>query len=327
MKEVSALLLLGIDIGGTKLALSLGDAEGKILRRFRRPTDPSGRPEDDVARMADDARQLLAEAGVARDAVAAVGISAPGPVDVERGELVDPPNLPGWGTVPLVALVEEALGGPVAMENDANAAALAEWRLGAGRGFANVVYLTMSTGIGGGLILDGRLYRGHHSSAGEIGHIPIAGEGGERCACGMPGCFEAYAGGAAWTERLRRTAPEDSQVTALAGGRAHVTPEHVVAAARAGDAFARREFDGWLDTVARGLATIAFTLAPERIILGTIAVAAGEELCFGPLRERVRARVWPAIADGMDIVPSALGADLADLAGICTALEALERES
>jgi glucokinase len=165
-QEVSALLLLGIDIGGTKLALSLGSADGKILRRFRRPTDPSGRPEDDVARIADDARRLLAAAGVARGDVAAIGISAPGPVDVARGELIDPPNLPGWGTVPLVALVEAALGGPVAMENDANAAALAEWRFGAGRGFANVVYLTMSTGIGGGLILDGRLYRGRRSSAG-----------------------------------------------------------------------------------------------------------------------------------------------------------------
>jgi glucokinase len=323
MPEVSALLLLGIDIGGTKLALSLGDADGKILRRFRRPTDPSGRPEDDIARMADDARQLLAEAGVERDAVAAVGISAPGPVDVERGELVDPPNLPGWGTVPMVALVEEALGGPVAIENDANAAALAEWRLGAGRGFANIVYLTMSTGIGGGLILDGRLYRGRHSNAGEIGHIPLVGED-ELCGCGMRGCFEAAAGGASWTRRLRRIAPEASEVTALAGGREHVTPEHVVAAARNGDAFARAEFERWLDVVARGIAAIAFILAPERIILGTIAVAAGEELCFAPLRERLRARVWPVIADGLAVVPAELGGDIADLAGICAAFEALE---
>jgi len=324
MQEVSALLLLGIDIGGTKLALSLGDEAGTILRRFRRPTDPSGRPEDDIARMADDARRLLAEAGVAPDALTAIGICAPGPVDVERGEVTDPPNLPGWGTVPVVALVEEALGGPAMIENDANAAALAEWRFGAGRGFENVVYLTMSTGIGGGLILDGRLYRGRNSNAGEIGHIPLEGEG-ELCACGMRGCLEAYAGGAAWTERLRRIAPESSEVTTLAGGRERVTPEHVVAAARSGDAFARREFDRWCDYVARGIATIAFILAPDRIILGTIAVAAGEELCFAPLRERVGARVWPTIADGMEIVPAALGTDLADLAGICAALEAVER--
>jgi glucokinase len=315
-------LLLGIDIGGTKLALSLGDETGKILRRFRRPTDPSGRPEDDIARMADDARRLLGEAGVARDEVAAIGISAPGPVDVERGLLIDPPNLPGWGTVPVVSLVTAALGGAVAIENDANAAALAEWRFGAGRGFPNVVYLTMSTGIGGGLILDGRLYRGRDANAGEIGHIPLGGQG-ELCGCGMPDCLEAYAGGAAWTRRLRRIAPESSEVTALAGGRERVTPEHVVAAARAGDAFALSELDRFNDYVARGIAAVAFILAPDRIILGTIAVAAGEDLCFAPLRERVRARVWPKIADGMEIVPAALGADLADLAGICAALEAV----
>jgi glucokinase len=315
-------ILLGIDIGGTKLALCLGDETGKILRRFRRPTDPSGRPETDIARMAEDARRLLGDAGVARDEVAAIGISAPGPVDVERGLLIDPPNLPGWGTVPVVSLVKEALGGAVAIENDANAAALAEWRFGAGRGFPNVVYLTMSTGIGGGLILDGRLYRGRDANAGEIGHIPLGGQG-ELCGCGMPDCLEAYAGGAVWTQRLRRIAPESSEVTSLAGGREHVTPEHVVAAARAGDAFALSEFDRFNDYVARGIATIAFILAPDRIILGTIAVAAGEDLCFAPLRERVRARVWPTIADGMEIVPAALGADLADLAGICAALEAV----
>jgi glucokinase len=321
MQEVSVLLLLGIDIGGTKIALSLGDETGKIVRRFRRPTDSSGRPEDDIARMADDARQLLAEAGVARDEVAAVGSSAPGPVDVERGLLIDPPNLPGWGTVSVVSLVGEALGGPVGLENDGDAAALAEWRFGAGRGFSNVVYLTMSTGIGGGLILNGRLHRGRHSSAGEIGHIPL-GEQGELCGCGMRDCFEAYAGGAGWTRRLRRVAPESSEVTALAGGREYVTPEHVVAAARTGDAFALSELDRFNDYLARGIATIAFLLAPERVILGTIAVAAGEDLCFAPVRERVRERVWRLIADGMEIVPAALGKEVADLAGICAALEA-----
>jgi glucokinase len=316
------LLLLGIDIGGTKLALSLGDESGNILRRSRRPTDSCGRPEDDIARMADDARRLLAEAGVARDEVAAVGISVPGPIDVERGLLIDPPNLPGWGTVPVVALFERELGGAVAIENDANAAALAEWRFGAGRGFSNVVYLTMSTGIGGGLILDGRLYRGKDANAGEIGHIPL-GVQGEVCGCGMPDCLEAYAGGASWTQRLRQIAPESSAVTALASGRENVTPKHVVAAAREGDAFALSELDRFNDYVARGIATIAYVLAPDRVILGTIAVAAGEELCFAPLRERVRARVWPTIADGMEIVPAALGDDLADLAGICAALEAV----
>jgi glucokinase len=203
----------------------------------------------------------------------------------------------------------------VALENDANAAALAEWRFGAGRGRRNVVYLTMSTGIGGGLILDGRLYRGHRSAAGEIGHIPLE-QAGTRCACGLRGCFEAYAGGGAWARRLQEIAPDSSRVVELAGGRALVTPRHVVAAAHAGDAFALAELDRWCDVVARGIAVLAFTLAPERVILGTIAVAAGEELCFAPLRERVRARVWPILGDDLEIVPAALGDEVADLAGL-----------
>jgi len=320
---VSSLLGIGIDIGGTKVAVALGDSSGKILARRRRPTEASGRPEDDVARIAADVKALLADAGVAEADVAALGVSAPGPVDIERGVLIDPPNLPGWGTVPLRSWLESALGRPAILENDANAAALAEWRFGAGRGLKHVLYLTMSTGVGCGLILDGRLYRGHGSAAGEVGHIPLE-EEGERCACGLHGCFEAYAGGAAWAERLRRIAPKDSQVTALAGGRERATPEHVVAAAHAGDAFALAELDRWNDIVARGLAMLTFTLAPQRIILGTIAVAAGEELCFAPLRERLRARLWPRFADGLEIVPAALGDDLADLAGICVALELAE---
>jgi len=321
-KGLSALLTLGIDIGGTKLALALADGEGTLLRRTRRPTEPSGDADADVARIAGDARSLLAEAGVEAGALAAIGVSAPGPVDRERGLLVDPPNLPGWGSVPLAERLEAELGRPVVLENDANAAALAEWRFGAGRGCSHVVYLTMSTGIGGGLILDGRLYRGAGGDAGEIGHIPLE-AGGERCACGLRGCFEAAAGGAAWAARLRRTTPPDSLVAELAGGREHAGPEQVVAAARAGDRFALAELERYNETVARGLAIVTFALAPERIILGTIPVAAGEELCLAPIRAHLRSRLWPRFAERTEVVPAALGEQLPYLAGICAALEAL----
>jgi glucokinase len=293
------------------------------VHRFRRPIEASGDARLDVARIAEDARQLLVTAGVDPSRVEAIGISAPGPVDVRKGEVVEPPNLPGWGRVPLVAWLESELGGPVAIENDANAAALAEWRFGAGRGHRDVVYLTMSTGVGGGLILDGRLYRGPRGNAGELGHILLE-AGGRRCACGLEGCFEAYAGGAAWAKRLCEVTPADSAAAELAGGPERVTAKHLVAAARAGDAFALEEFARWREYVARGIVTIAFAFAPERIVLGTIAVAAGEELCFAPLRARVHDLVWPTIADGLEIVPAGLGDRLAELAGLCAALEAVE---
>jgi len=232
------------------------------------------------------------------------------------------PNLPGWQRAPVVESLSAALGRPVFLENDANAAALAEWRFGAGRGLSDVVYLTMSTGIGGGIILGGRLHRGVGASAGEVGHAPVE-IPGEPCACGLSGCLEAYVGGAAWTRRLRLEAPEGSRVVALAGASEAVKPEHVMAAAHDGDPYALSELDRFNEYLARAIVTLAFTLAPEAVVLGTIASAAGEALCIGPVRARVRARTWPVLADGMRIVGAALGPRTADYAGICAGLEAL----
>jgi glucokinase len=314
--------LLGIDVGGTKVAFGVGDERGRVLARSRRPTEPSGRPEDDLERMAHDARALLEESGVALEDVAAVGVSLPGPLDLEAGLVLSPPNLPSWNRAPVRDRLARAFGRPVFLENDANAAALAEWRFGAGRGLQHLVYLTMSTGIGGGLVLGGRIYRGVFASAGEIGHVPIEWDG-EPCACGRRGCLEAYVGGASWTRRLRRIAPADSRAVALAGGRERVRPEEIVAAAREGDAFALAEMDRFNDYLVRGIVMVAFALAPEAIVLGTIPTAAGEELCLGPVRERVAGRIWPFLAERLRILPAALGDSLPYRAGLAVALEGL----
>jgi glucokinase len=301
--------------------VALGDAGGRILARERQATRPSGSARDDVARIAELARRVLRAAGVEAAQLAAVGVSAPGPLDRARGRLLGAPNLPGWGEVPICDWLAEQFGARVHLENDADAAALAEWRFGAGRGCAHMVFLTMSTGIGGGLVLDGRLYRGT-GGAGEIGHAPVEWDG-EPCACGARGCLEAYIGGAAWTRRLRAAAPDASAVVELAGGRARVRPEHVVAAAGQGDAYACAEMERFNDYLARAIVAIGFTLAPERVILGTIAVGAGEQLCIRPVRERVAARLWPAIGARLAILPAALGPELPDYAGLCAALEGL----
>lgn len=312
-----------MDLGGSKTALALGDEQGRLRARRRRPTEPSGDPQRDLARLVDDARGLLAEAGVDAAELEAIGVSAPGPLDRTRGAVLRPPNLPGWQDVPLRDALAEALGRPVHLENDADAAALAEWRFGAGRGYRDLVYLTMSTGIGAGLLLGGRLYRGALGNAGEVGHLPVEWDG-EPCACGRRGCLEAYAGGAAWTRRLRARLPPESRVAVLAGGREAAAPEHVVAAAREGDAFARAELERWNGYLARGLVALVFLLDPQVIVLGTIAAAAGEALCLAPLREQVAARVRPVLGSGLRIVPSALGERLGELAGICAALQASE---
>jgi glucokinase len=310
---------VGFDIGGTKLAVVVGDAEGRIAARRRRPSAASGDARSDVDAMIADARALIAEAGVATDAVRGVGVAVPGPIDAQRGTVESPPNLPGWRSVPLVDWFSEAFGVPVHLENDANAAALAEWRFGAGRGARHLVYLTMSTGVGGGLVLDGRLYRGA-GAAGEVGHIP-AEWNGERCGCGRRGCLEAYVGGRCWTQRLQREVPAGSRVATLAGGAAEAKPEHVIAAAREGDAFALAELERWNEYLARGLAVLAFAFDPDVFVLGTIAAAAGDALCLDPVRRRFAENVWPAFAHHIEIRASSLGEEGAYYAALCAALE------
>lgn len=320
-------MLLGIDVGGTKIALALGEESGAIRARQRWPTPQAAgaanAAQRALAEVAARARALAAEAGVDWRQVAAVGVSLPGPLDREAGVLLDPPNLPGWRGAPVRAWLSEALQKPVALENDANAAALAEWRFGAGRGCGDLIYLTMSTGVGGGLVLGGRLHRGVLESAGEIGHAPVEWQG-ELCACGQRGCLEAYVGGAAWTRRLAQCTPPESLAAQLAGAPPKVRPEHIVAAAGQGDDFARSEMARYNDYLARGIAVLAYALAPEMVILGTIPSAAGAALCLDPVRELVRARIWPFLAEKMRIELSGCGKDLPELAGIAAALQAAE---
>lgn len=320
-------MLLGIDVGGTKIALALGEESGAIRARQRWPTPraagAANAAQRALAEVAARARALAAEAGVDWRQVAAVGVSLPGPLDREAGVLLDPPNLPGWRGAPVRAWLSEALQKPVALENDANAAALAEWRFGAGRGCGDLIYLTMSTGVGGGLVLGGKLHRGVLESAGEIGHAPVEWQG-ELCACGQRGCLEAYVGGAAWTRRLAQCTPPESLAAQLAGAPPKVRPEHIVAAAGQGDDFARSEMARYNDYLARGIAVLAYALAPEMVILGTIPSAAGAALCLDPVRELVRARIWPFLAEKMRIELSGCGKDLPELAGIAAALQTAE---
>jgi glucokinase len=316
-------LILGIDIGGTKVAYGLAHASGKLRGRGRRATECSGDPEADLARIASGARAVLAEAGVSASELVRVGVAVPGPLDAERRRVIAPPNLPGWETVAVAERLSREFGCPVSLENDANAAALAEHRFGAGQGVGDLVYLSMSTGVGGGLILGGRLHRGRSGNAGELGHTPVEWPG-EVCSCGLTGCLEAYIGGAALARRMREHAPQDSSVVDLAGGREHLSAVHLVAAARGGDAWARGEMDRFNAYLSQVIVHLAFALAPEVIVLGTIAAAAGEALCLAPVRARVAESLWPHQAPGLKILPAALGDELAEYAGVCVGLEAEE---
>ena len=185
-------LYIGIDMGGTKCAVVAGHADGKILRRIAFPSGKDAHPDEFLPRFYEAIDALLREyTGGA--APAAVGVSCGGPLDTRRGVIQAPPNLPLWDEVPICALLSERYGCPAYLQNDANACAIAEWRFGAGRGTRNMVFLTFGTGLGAGLILDGRLYEGTNGMAGEAGHLRLAADGPE--GYGKRGSFEGFCSG------------------------------------------------------------------------------------------------------------------------------------
>lgn len=300
-------LLLGIDIGGTKTVVALGRATGEILAESRLEDWSRGSWRTDVDTLVAHAGVLLRGAGVEPAGLHAIGLSVPGPLDPVRGVVHEAPNLPGWVDVPLVQTMYDAFGVQILLENDANAAALAEWRFGAGRGSRNMIYATMSTGIGAGLILDGRLYRGSSFGAGELGHVPIHRDG-RATPDGLRGVLEAYAGGAALAERIREdvAAGQATAILELAGGDpARISARTWVEAIRAGDAYARELQQGFVLDVAQGLGGAIMLLDPDVVVLGTI-VQQNPDLFLEPIREATRAHLWKPLHH-VRIEPGELG--------------------
>lgn len=308
-------VFVGVDIGGTKCAAALGTADGTILDRVEMPTWAEEGPHAILERLVALTRSLASES---RRPVEGIGISCGGPLDTATGVVYSPPNLPGWEAIPVRSIFEEAFPGlAVVVENDANATAVAEWRWGAGIGTRNMVYLTQGTGIGGGLILDGRLYRGTNDLAGEVGHQTILPEG-PLCGCGKRGCLEALASGPSIGRLARESLHyrRGLRLVAKAGGRpSDITARHVVEAAREGDPFSRMILEEAGTYLGIGLANIIQILNPERIVLGTIAVHAGD-LILESVRRTVRERAWERAYSVCDIVPAALGDRAQDLAAI-----------
>jgi glucokinase len=183
-------MLAGIDLGGTQVRVALARSDGQLIASFKTSTPLLGSPQRVVEWAA-----MEIERHRGREKVRSIAIGAPGPIDVKRGVLVNPPNLPGWRNVPLAAMLRSATGAPAHVANDADMAGLGEFTRGAGQGTRNMVYITWSTGVGGGLIVDGKLHRGGHGTAGEIGHM-IIDPNGPLDQCGQPGCLEVFCGGA-----------------------------------------------------------------------------------------------------------------------------------
>lgn len=284
---------LGIDIGGTKLAACLVTGAGDICAYRQVPTPQP----PDVRRCAELlellCRRVLQEGRALGLEAAAAGIACGGPLDGEAGLVQGPPNLPGWTDVPIVAWMQDALGLPAVLENDADAAALGEHRYGAGRGVRHLVYMTVSTGIGGGLILDGRLFRGA-GGAGELGHQCVV-YGGRLCGCGARGCLEAYASGRSVAARACEGL-DGGQESALAPMRRKgpIDARMVAEEARRGDGFARRLWEESMRILGAGVANAVNAFGPERVVLGGGLALAGE-LLLAPVRREAAGRMFGSL--------------------------------
>ncbi len=315
---------LTVDIGGTKTGVAVASSDGEIIVRRERATPVKRGPDACLARIADDLRRVLhAARGRLPQPPRSIGVAVGGPLDSRAGIVYSPPNLPGWDGVPVKAFLEERFGLPVFVENDANAGALAEHRFGAGRGARNLVYCTLGTGIGGGIIVDGRLYRGTTDDAGEIGHTTIVPDG-PPCLCGKRGCLEALVAGPAIARRAQRIAeahPGSRMWTLAKGKLSAITAVEALQAAREGDRAAR---EVWRETgfyLGLGIANLVQVLNPQVVVLGTIAVHAGE-LLLRPTRRAAREHTWPRAWKAVKIAPAQLGSRVGDLAALCCALNA-----
>ena len=324
-----ATYVLGVDVGGTKLATVLAARSGEILHKVRLSTEAERGPAFGVARLISMLHQNLNETGVDPEDVVGIGVACGSPMDAERGIILGPPNLQSWNPVPIKETLEAEFALYTQLENDANAGALAEWLFGAGRGRRNVVYMTMGTGIGGGLILDGRLYRGANGNAGEVGHMRVVHQGGPLCGCGKRGCLEAFCSGPAIARRtkeaLRRSSQDNSAsaCVSLAGSPESVTSEHLFAAARQGDELALQLVDETAHYMGVGLANIIQALNPEVIVLGTIATEQGD-FFLDRVRQVVREETWPQMSHIVEILPSPLGDQVGDYGAISIILQNLK---
>lgn len=274
-------LAIGVDVGGTKVAAGVVDEEGRILAHVRRPT-PSHSPDDVEHTIADVVAELRKE-----HEVVAVGIGAAGFIDAERANVLFAPNL-AWRDEPLRKDVGALLDLPVVVENDANAMAWAEHRFGAGRGNGHVVCVTVGTGIGGGIVLDGRLYRGRWGIGAEFGHMQVVPDG-RRCGCGQSGCWEQYCSGRALVREAREVADVwpglGARLLELGGGFPEgITGPAVTQAAREGDPAALECVRIIGEALGQGLADLAALLDPGVFVVGGGVADAGE-LLLGPARE------------------------------------------
>jgi glucokinase len=320
MKETEkpGLPVLAIDIGGTKIITAIISNKGQVMAKEYHLTLANEGPTPVINRIMSAIDHLLKAKNMGFSQLDSISIAAAGAINFEKGVITSSPNLPGWLDIPLRDIVEEKYGVNTFLLNDANAAALSEHQFGAGRGVRNLVYLTVSTGIGSGIIIDGKLYMGACGSAGEIGHMTID-VNGARDTCGNIGCLETLASGTAVAkEAIRRIKRgEESYLTEIVEGKLeNITAEKVSIAAQNGDSLALEIIMQAATYLGVGLVNVVNIFNPEMIVIGGGMAQMGD-LLLNPARKVVRERAFPVSAGAVRIVPAQLGNN-AEIIGAAT---------
>lgn len=312
-------VVAGVDLGGTNLRVAVADRSGSTAGFVTSPTEAASGPEAVIDRIVSMVRRSLAQANIDKTSLVAVGVGAPGPLDSIAGVIHEAPtNFPGWTNVRLADRISTALGVPVFLEKDANAAALAEYRYGKNCGVANMLYITVSTGVGGGLILNGEPWRGAYGTAGEFGHMTVDFEG-PLCGCGNRGCIQKVASGpniAAWV--LSQISAGETSLVSDAVENGVVSGRDVVRAAINGDEVSIAALDRAGRAVGFGIVSLAHLVNLELVVVGGgIANAGG--LLLDPIMQTVSSHVLDSTASSLRVVPWSIGEEVGVLGAVALA--------
>lgn len=317
-------LYLGIDLGGTKILALVGDANGSTLAESLTPTPSTASPEAVAEAMASTAKDAAQQAGVDLTSIVSIGVAAAGGIQPSTGVVVESPNVSSLTGHSLVDLLRKHLTQSILVVNDANAAALAEHRFGAGQGVANLLYMTVSTGVGGGIIINGELYQGAHGFAAEVGHITVAASG-PVCQCGRHGCLETMASGTALAReaQTRLAAGESSvlQARVKQDGLDSITAELVFEALAQNDTLARAVVEQGSFYLGVGLKSLVNVLDPDRIVIGG-GLSNQWEIYIAPALEVMREQAFANMGKDLPVVPPGLGVQTGALGAIAVAASA-----
>ncbi|MCQ2738729.1 MAG: ROK family protein [bacterium] len=297
---------IGIDVGGTNVKIALVSDKGKIIYSNSIPTRTEMGYEYTINSMKDAIRDLLKETKLQAANIEGMGFGFPGQIDCQKGIVRLAPNIPGWVNVPIAEIMEKEFCIPTRVDNDVRTAALGELNYGAGIGCQNLICITVGTGIGSGLVINGKLVRGASNAAGELGHIKLTMDGGPLCGCGDRGCLEAYASGPSIVAMAEEYIKGGKSTKYRELANPDITPYIVAVAAKEGDPVAKQIFRIMGEYIGMGLTSVVNLLNPEKIIIGGGVAEAGDIL-LNPIKETIQKRAMSIQGNAVEIVPAQLG--------------------